>query len=77
LEQAVSKDCCSEIKVAMDRTEAFDKWKDQHEVKQREEIGDLWTAINSIRNRLPNWATFAFRDLFFLLGVPATLIVKG
>jgi hypothetical protein len=77
LEQAVSKDCCSEIKVAMDRTEAFDKWKDQHEVKQREEIGDLWTAINSIRNRLPNWATFAFSALFFLLGVAATLIVKG
>lgn len=59
-------ECCSDIKLVLDRT-----------TEQREELKDVWSTINGIRNRLPNWATFAFSGLFFLLGVAATLIVKG
>ncbi len=61
-----NEDCCSEIKVVLDRTE-----------KQQKELANLWCAIDEIRNRLPNWATFVFSMMTFFLGVACTLLFKG
>ena len=35
-----------------------------------------WTAINTIRNRLPTWATLLISILMALLGILATMAMK-
>ena len=70
-------DCCSEIKVAMDRTEKTALALKDHDNVNREEFADVWTAINGIRNRLPNWATVVISILMFLLGIFATIAFRG
>jgi len=38
---------------------------------------DQWDAINKLRNRLPNWATFVFAGLTFALGWMASMLKNG
>jgi len=71
------RDCCSEIKVAIDRTKNIDSELKEHESINRGEFSDVWAAINGIRNRLPNWATIVISILMFLLGTFATIAFKG
>jgi len=56
-------DCCSEIKVVMDRTDKMDTGFHEHERVNREEFNEVWKAINSLRNRLPNWAVLVISIL--------------
>jgi hypothetical protein len=62
------KDCCSEIKVAMDRTSNINDELKEHAKVNRKEFDDVWTAINSLRNRLPNWAVLVISLLMALVG---------
>ena len=64
--QSHNEDCCSEIKVVLDRTD-----------KIQDGLKDVWSAVNGIRNRLPNWATFVFGLMTFSLGIAATIIARG
>jgi hypothetical protein len=52
----------------MDRTEKTDLALKDHEKVNREEFADVWTAINSLRNRLPNWAVLLISTLMAICG---------
>ncbi len=43
----------------------------------KEEEERQWVVIEKIRNRLPNWATFAFAFLTCLVGTAIGLLTKG
>jgi len=61
-------DCCSEIKVVIDRTDKLDTGFHEHERVNREEFNEVWKAINSLRNRLPNWAVLLISTLMAISG---------
>lgn len=70
------KAACPAGQVMIERTVEFGKRMDRHEEDHKIEMRDVWDAINSLRNRLPNWAVFLIAALTAICGWLAA-IVKG
>jgi len=58
----------STVKVLEERTETLTDRINRHEDKQDADLDDIWSAINSLRNRLPNWAVLVISLLTALCG---------
>jgi hypothetical protein len=61
-------DCCSEVKVAMDRSIKSQDDLKAHEKGNREDFAGVWSAIDGIRNRPPVWATVVMTLLAAAVG---------
>jgi len=56
------------IEVLDERTRTLSDRLDRHEAAQERDLDDIWSAINSLRNRLPNWAVLVISLLTAMCG---------
>ena len=56
------------IEVLDERTRTLSDRLERHEAAQEKDLDDIWSAINSLRNRLPNWAVLVISLLTAMCG---------